>query len=420
MTDEPSENLMTPGRIDSLLVTYRDGLLDSTLPFWFPRCIDEEYGGFLFSRDRDGALLDTDKAIWLQGRAVWLLATLYAEAAPRLEWLRWARHGLDFLRQHGFDADGRMFFLVDRQGRPLRKRRYVFSEAFMIAGLAAYGRAAGDAAAVEQAFELYRRVQGYLDTPGVLPPKWDAQTRPMRGLATPMIMLVTAQILRRALGPASRSAEPDAERRAFCNAAIDRYVDEIRRYHMHPELAAVLETVGADGEFLDHFDGRTLNPGHAIEAAWFIMQEARERGNDAGLLQMGLTILDWMWPRGWDREHGGITYFVDVRGLPVQEYWHDMKFWWPQNEAIIATLMAYRLTGEARYARWHRMIHDWAYARFPDREHGEWFGYLHRDGRLSSTIKGNTYKGAFHVPRMELVCWQLMEELRRGDGPAQR
>ncbi len=402
---------LTPERIEHLLATYRDGLLNSTLPFWFPRCVDEVHGGFMFARDRDGTLLDSDKAIWLQGRASWLLATLYADVEPRPEWLAWARHGIDFLRRHGFDSDGRMFFLVDREGRPLRKRRYIFSETFMIAALAAYGRAAGDADAVSEALALYQRVQHHLDTPGVLPPKWDTATRPMRGLAIPMIMTVTAQILRQAL---PNSALPGTAGHAICNAAIDRYIGDIRRYHMHPELATVLETVGPDGEFLDHFDGRTLNPGHAIEAAWFIMQESRERGDDPELLRTGLTILDWMWERGWDKEYGGITYFVDVKGLPVQEYWHDMKFWWPQNEAIIATLMAYRLTGDEKYARWHSMIHDWTYAHFPDPVHGEWFGYLHRDGRLSSRLKGNTYKGAFHVPRMELICWKLLEEIRAG------
>lgn len=395
-------SIMTPARIDTLLATYRDGLLNSTLPFWFPRVIDDTHGGFMFSRGRDGSLLDTDKAIWLQGRASWLLATLYAEVEPRPEWLAWSRHGIDFLRQHGFDRDGRMFFLVDREGRPLRKRRYIFSETFMIAALAAYGRAAQDASVVAEAHELYERVLDHLHTPGRLEPKWNTDVRPMRGLAVPMIMTVTAQIL--------RTAGDDA---AFCNGWIDHYVAEIRRYHMKPELQTVLETVGPNGEFLDHFDGRTLNPGHSIEAAWFIMQEGRVR-NDSALVQTGLTILDWMWERGWDKEYGGITYFVDVDGKPVQEYWHDMKFWWPQNEAIIATLMAYRLTGDEKYAAWHQMIHDWTYPRFPDPEYGEWFGYLHRDGRLSSTLKGNTYKGAFHVPRMELVCWKLMAEIKAG------
>ena len=117
-----------------------------------------------------------------------------------------------------------------------------------------------------------------------------------------------------------------------------------------------------------------------------------------------------MWRRGWDAEYGGLLYFVDVNGLPVQEYWHDMKFWWPHNEAIIATLMAYQLTGDAKYARWHQQVHDWAYQHFADPEHGEWYGYLHRDGRISVPLKGNLWKGPFHLPRMQLVCWMLLAE----------
>jgi N-acylglucosamine 2-epimerase len=216
----------------------------------------------------------------------------------------------------------------------------------------------------------------------------------------PMILIVTAQELRK--------AAPDEP---LCDEWIARSVDEIERDFLKPEFEALLENVGTDGRFLDHFDGRLLNPGHAIEAAWFILDEARHRGGDRRLEQLGTTILDWMWRRGWDEEHGGILYFRDVRGLPVQEYWHDMKFWWPQNEAVIASLMAFATTGERRYADWHRAIHDWTHARFPDPVHGEWFGYLHRDGRLSSPVKGNLWKSAFHVPRMQLRGWQLCEEL---------
>ena len=100
-----------------------------------------------------------------------------------------------------------------------------------------------------------------------------------------------------------------------------------------------------------------------------------------------------MWERGWDEEYGGLFYFRDLRGLPVQEYWHDMKFWWPHNEAIIATLLAWKLTGDAKYARWHRLVHDWSFQHFPDPEYGEWYGYLHRDGSVSSASKA-TVQGA--------------------------
>ena len=171
-----------------------------------------------------------------------------------------------------------------------------------------------------------------------------------------------------------------------------------------------MEVVGAGGEIIDHFDGRLLNPGHALETAWFIMHEGAAR-EDRRLIRLGLAILDWMWPRGWDEEHGGLFYFRDLRGLPVQEYWHDMKFWWPHNEAIIATLLAWSLTRDAKYARWHQLAHDWSFEHFADPEFGEWYGYLHRDGRISSRAKGTIYKGPFHLPRMLWSCWRLCEEM---------
>ena len=152
-----------------------------------------------------------------------------------------------------------------------------------------------------------------------------------------------------------------------------------------------------------------LCPGHAIEAAWFILNESIYRNHDPRLKQLGLTILDWMLDWGWDQEYGGILYYRDVKNLPIQEYWQDMKFWWPHNEAIIATLLAYQITGDEKYARWHQMIHQWAYQYFPDREYGEWYGYLHRDGRISVLLKGNFWKGPFHLPRMQLNTWKIIE-----------
>ncbi len=393
--------LTTPEGRQELIRIYRDGLLYDTLPFWINHCVDREYGGFMFCLNRDGSVIDTDKGIWTQGRFTWLLSTLYAEVEPRPEWLELAKHGIDFLRRYGFDTDGRMFFQVTRDGRPVRKRRYIFSETFAVSALAAYARAANDDQARQEAVDLFKLIIRYLTTPGLLPPKFNPEVRPMKSLAVPMILIITAQTLRQA------SDDP------ICNEWIERSIAEIERDFMKPEFEAVLETVGPNGEFLDHFDGRMLNPGHAIEAAWFIMQEARYRGNDPHLLKLGTTILDWMWKRGWDEEYGGLFYFRDVKGLPVQEYWHDMKFWWPHNEAIIATLLAYLLTGDEKYAHRHQMVHDWSYAHFPDPEYGEWFGYLHRDGRLSVPLKGNLWKGPFHLPRMQLRCWQFLEQLGR-------
>lgn len=384
-----------------MAVQYRDALLGDVMPFWLRHGLDPQYGGYFTALDRDGTVIDTDKSIWFQGRGAWMFATLYNQVEPREEWLGAARSGIDFLRRFGRGDGGKLYFSVTQEGRPLRMRRYVYSEAFAAIASAAYARATGDAHAAEESCGYFATYLRHSFEPNLMPAKVDSVTRPMTGIGSRMIAIVTAQQLRENLG--------DIEIRGRnCTAWIDHGIDEIERLFVKPELRVVLETVGPTGEFLDHFDGRQLNPGHAIEAAWFILHEARHR-QDARLQQLGLTILDWMWERGWDREYGGLYYFRDVRGLPVQEYWHDMKFWWPHCEAIIATLLAWTLTGDERYAQMHQQVHTWSFSHFADPEHGEWFGYLHRDGRLSVPLKGNMWKGPFHLPRMLLYCWQLLE-----------
>ncbi len=388
---------MDRSQLEELQAVYRDGLLHDTLPFWLPESIDFEHGGFLLCRGRDGSLLDTDKGMWQHGRFTWLLSEMYSTVEARPEWLDAAAHGIDFMRRHGIDRDGRMFFQVTQDGRPLRKRRYVFTEAFGAIAFAAYARASGDESAKETAIELFETFVRYGTTDGLIPPKVDAGTRPCKGLAFPMILLVTAQILSDTIGYSEAAPR------------IDQAIEELDAF-VRPDLGAVLEQVAPDGSVIDHFDGRTLNPGHAIEAAWFLMEQGRRRSR-SDLVERGVQMLDWMWARGWDEEHGGLLYFVDLHGGPVQEYWHDMKFWWPHNEAIIATLLAHELTGNSKYDDWHRQVHDWAYGHFADPDFGEWYGYLHRDGSPSVDLKGNLWKGPFHLPRMQLTGWRICERL---------
>ena len=395
---------LTPSRLAELRKRYSGDLLESTIPFWLSHGLDREYGGLLTGLAEDGAVIDTDKAVWLQGRAAWTFATLYHSVEKRPEWLAASKHCLDFIRTHCRGPGGKLYFTVTRDGRPLRMRRYVYSESFAAIGSAAYAKATGDALAAAEALQYFGTYLHHSFTPGVMPPKTDPATRPMQGVAPHMIAIATAQELRTLLG------DP-VVRGATCTQWIDRSLAAIARDFFKPDLGALMEVVSADGALLDTFDGRTLNPGHALECAWFILHEAKHRGRDARLLRLGLAILDSMWARGWDREFGGLLYFTDLRGLSVQEYWAEMKFWWPHNEAEIATLLAYQLTGDAKYATWHTLVHDWSHRVFADPVHGEWFGYAHRNGRISTRLKGNTWKGPFHLPRMQWYCARLTAEL---------
>lgn len=383
-------------KLEELAKFYKDQLLNDTVPFWFPRSYDTEDGGYLLMRNEDGSLIDTDKAVWIQGRACWLLATLYSTVEPRQEWLEGARLGYEFLKEKCFNDKGKMYFHVDKQGNPIRMRRYFFSETFAVIACASYAKASGDEDAAKMARDLFGICMEYASGERAMEPKFE-QTRPAKGIGIPMIMMNTAQQLRDTIG------DPR------CDAAIMGWIKEIETNFVKDDIRCVMEQVGLDGEIIDHIDGRTLNPGHAIEGAWFILHEARYRNNDPQLINLGCRMLDYMWERGWDKEYGGILYFRDVYDKPVQEYWQDMKFWWPQNETIIATLLAFVVTGDEKYAKMHEQIHEYAYTHFHDKKNGEWYGYLHRDGSIAQRAKGNLFKGPFHLPRQEWYCWSILK-----------
>lgn len=400
MHSDPISDDVTPSNenefCERLACFYREQLVENVLPFWLKHGLDDQYGGIFTCLERDGSLLDSDKGVWQQGRAAWLFARAYNTVDRNPKYLQAAKSIIGFLKKYGHDSDdGRMYFHVTRDGRPIRKRRYAFSEAFAAIAYAEYAVATNDESYLPLAMQCFEKYCSITTSPPPELAKFTG-TRVRKSLAGPMICIITAQELRRVLG----------------GEDFDRWIDwgiaQIRDYHWKPELNCLLETVAEDGTAdLEHFDGWTVNPGHAIEGAWFILWEAQRRQSKE-LLQFGCQIIDAMWQLGWDNKYGGLLYFVGVHGKSTTEYWHDMKFWWPHNEAIIATLLAWRLTGAERYLAMHQQVHSWAFNHFADPEHGEWFGYLHRDGSLSSTLKGNLWKGPFHLPRMLMTCCEIL------------
>ena len=142
------------------------------------------------------------------------------------------------------------------------------------------------------------------------------------------------------------------------------------------------------------------------------MNEGRKRGIKE-YIDTGLSVLSWMWDKGWDAEYGGgIIQYRDALGKSLSEYHQDMKFWWPQTEAVIANLMAYSETGKDVYLEHFHLVDDYITSHFIDREYGEWFGYLHRDGTLATPLKGNLYKGPFHIPRMYMKAIEILDSIK--------
>ena len=378
--------------------TYKGELLRNVMPFWMKHGWDRKNGGVYTCLDRDGSLMDSTKSVWFQGRFGWMTAYAYNHVEKNPEWLAASKSCCEFLENHCFDKDGRAYFEVTAEGVGLRKRRYVFSECFAAIAYAEYSLASGDKAWAKKAVALFKRIRKFVANPKKWMPSKYEPVMEAQGHSLTMILINVANVLKQV------SDDP------VLDAQITESIDLIRKYFIHPEFKAVLEMVGPKGEFIDTNAGRVINPGHCIETSWFLMDVAVAR-NDKALLKTALKILDWSWDWGWDKKYGGIISFKDCRNLPPQCYEQDMKFWWPQCETIIASAYAYKLTGEAKYMKWHKLASEWAWKHLKDRKYPEWYGYLHRDGTVAQPAKGNIFKGPFHIPRMLVKAWEIVRGL---------
>ena len=379
---------------------YKSELLDKVLPFWLNNSQDKEFGGYFTCLERDGSVFDTDKFIWLQGREVWMFATLYNKVEKRQEWLDCAIQGAEFLKKYGHDGNLNWYFSLDREGNPLVEPYNIFSYTFAVIAFGQLSIATGSKEYAEIAKKTFDIVLSKVTNPKG---KWNksvAGTRNMKSFALPMILCNVALEIESLL-------EPD-----FLKNTIDTCIHEVMEVFYRPELGLIVEHIGTDGELKDNFDGRLLNPGHAIEAMWFIMDLGARLGRK-DLIEKAVEIALNEVEYGWDKEYDGIFYFMDRLGHPTQQLEWDQKLWWVHIETLITMIKGYQLTGNEKCLEWFERVHNYVWAHFVDEKYPEWYGYLNRQGEVLLPLKGGKWKGCFHVPRGLFQCWQILESLAK-------
>jgi N-acylglucosamine 2-epimerase len=377
---------------------YRDALLLDVLPFWQRHSLDREQGGFFTCLDRTGQVYDTDKFVWLQARQVWTFAMLYNRLEPRPDWLATAQHGADFLEKHGRAADGSWYFSLTRAGQPLVQPYNIFSDCFATMAFGQLSIATGRDDYAQLAKGTFEQILRRRDNPKGHWNKAVAGTRPLKNFALPMILCNLSLEIEHLLD------------RSLVEETIDACIHEVMDVFYDDTLGLIRENVTPDGQLSDSFEGRLLNPGHAIEAMWFIIDLAARRGNQRLLARATQITLDTL-EYAWDKQHGGLFYFLDAQGHPPQQLEWDQKLWWVHIETLITLLKAYQHTSNEACWTWFERVHAYTWHHFPDPANGEWFGYLNRQGEVLLPLKGGKWKGCFHVPRGLYQCQRVLEEL---------
>lgn len=380
---------------------YKSELLDNVLPFWLENSIDKECGGYFTCLERDGKVFDTDKFIWLQGREVWMFSMLYNTVEQKPEWLEAAIHGGEFLKKYGHDGDYNWYFSLDREGKPLVDPYNIFSYTFATMAFGQLYKATGNEEYSEITRKTFDIILSKVDNPKGKWSKAHPGTRSLKNFALPMILCNLALEIEHLLTP------------DFMKNVIDTCIHEVMEVFYRPELGGIIvENVTVDGELSDTFDGRLVNPGHAIEAMWFIM-DLGVRLNNQKLIDKAIEVTLTMVEYGWDKEYGGIFYYKDRMGYPTQQLEWDQKLWWVHIESLISLLKGYKLTGSKECLAWFEKVHNYSWEHFKDKEYPEWYGYLDRRGEVLLSLKGGKWKGCFHVPRGMYQCWKILEEINK-------
>lgn len=377
---------------------YKSELLDRVMPFWMEKSIDKEFGGYFTCLERDGEVFDTDKFIWLQGREVWMLSTLYNKVEKRQEWLDAAIQGAEFLKKYGHDGNLNWYFALDREGNPLVEPYNIFSYTFAVIAFGQLSIATGNQEYAEIAKKTFDIVLSKVDNPKGRWSKAAPGARALKSFALPMILCNVALEIESLLD------------KDFLDKTIETCVHEVMDVFYRPELGLIVEHLGTNNEMVDCMDGRLLNPGHAIEAMWFIMDLGKRLG-DQTLIEKAVKIALAEVEYGWDEKYGGIFYFMDRLNRPMQQLEWDQKLWWVHIETLITMIKGYELTGSEECLAWFERIHDYVWSHFMDPEHPEWFGYLNRQGEVLLTLKGGKWKGCFHVPRGLMQVYQSLERI---------
>lgn len=387
-------------KIQSLAQQYKSELLDNVLPFWLDKSQDKEYGGYFTCLDRYGKVFDTDKFVWLQGRQVWLFSMLYNKLEKRQEWFDCAVHGGEFLKKYGHDGNFNWYFSLDRAGNPLVDPYNIFSYTFATIAFGQLGLATGNDEYNDIARRTFDIILKKKDNPKGKWSKLHPGTRDLKNFALPMILCNLALEIEHLIEP------------EYLNRTIDTCLHEVLDVFYRPELGLVVENMTVDNQLSDSFDGRHMNPGHGIEAMWFCMDLGKRLGRK-DIVDKAVDITLNMLNYGWDKEYGGIFYFMDRKGCPPQELEWDQKLWWVHIETLISLLKGYSLTGNEECWKWFEKVHEYTWAHFKDKEAPEWFGYLNRRGEVLLPLKGGKWKGCFHVPRGLYQCWQTLENISR-------
>lgn len=389
--------------LEKLRDYYRKTLSDDIMPFWDERILDREMGGYFNCYDRSGKRVRDVKPGWFVGRNIYTYSLMYNEFEKRKEWLNIAEEGVKFLVEKAYLGNGRFAQMMDRDGQVINGAISIYTDHFAVKGLYEYILASGKKEYIPYARVLTDWLFCNIRKPEIL--EREGIKKGIRKHSINFLTLLVAIESRKLFGDTYRDILEDCVHKTLYDFTNDEY-------------KAVFEYITDDGRPYMEDEGRIVDPGHGMEALWFCIIAGMELGKKEWIERASKAI-GWLIDRGYDETYGGFLQETDIDGDPkdktkftmyddIKVPW-DAKIWWVQAESLIAICLSALVTENEKHYEYFIKLHNYIADNFHDKEHGEWYSYLHRNGDMLCDHKGTVLKGPYHVPRCMLMIYQIID-----------
>ena len=375
---------------------YYHTLVDEVIPYWLKYAIDES-GAINNCLNEDGTIISKERYIWSQGRALWTFSALYNRIEKKKEYLDVANGLFNYLLNTGRDETGKWLYRFDEHGNVLDKDISIYVDGFVLIGMAEYYKATGDERAKQIAIETYENTLWRINHPG----SYEVAPYVIKdGIKTHGVYMIFSYFyyqLGKAIG-----------REDICDSGYKLALEVINDFYVK-EKDAILEFVTVDGKFTDTPEGRACVPGHAIECMWFLISIFEDR-NEKGNIDLCSKIIRRHIELAFDKEKGGLILALDIDGKSPC-FWGKPTYkpWWVQAETLVATVYAYKHTGDEWFMDIHKQIKEFAFTHYPN-GYGEWYNWLDNDGNVGETA-ALPVKDPFHLPRALMMLTDILENI---------
>ncbi|MEC9482307.1 MAG: AGE family epimerase/isomerase [Halomonas sp.] len=379
-----------------------------TMAFYHPRCIDPHGGFYQYLKD-DGRIYDRrHRHLVSSARYVFIYAR-YARFSGNEDYLHWARHGLRYLEQAHFQTryQGYAWTLLDH--RPEDTTNHCYGLAFV---LLAYATAL--ASGIDEARVGLERVHA-LQTRHFWEPQWQLYADEadvhwqLDGYRGQNANMHSCEAL---LAACEATGERDYAERALAiaRAVWQRLASQTDGWiweHFNAGWRVDLDYHRDDPKHL--FRPWGFQIGHQTEWAKLLVLLARHFPEQRWLLSTARRLFIEAVETGWDDEHGGLVYGVDLQ----RRHCDADKYFWVQAESLAAAAMLAEATGEARFWRWYERIADFSWRHMVDHRHGAWYRILTPDNRRYSDDKSPAGKVDYHTMG---ACYDILPILEGREG----